>query len=54
MESALLKIEACIRDIELWMLINKLQMNNGKIDVATTPSLLCILFLFVIKLSGAP
>ena len=33
MESALLKIEACIRDIELWMLINKLQMKNGKIDV---------------------
>ena len=33
MESAQLKIEACIRDIELWMLINKLKMNNGKTDV---------------------
>ena len=28
MESARLKIEACIRDIELWRLINKLKMNN--------------------------
>ena len=25
---------ACIRDIELWMLINELKMNNGKSDVA--------------------
>ena len=34
MESAWLKIEACIRDIELWMPINKLRMNNGKTDVS--------------------
>ena len=38
MESARLKIEACIRDIELWMLINKLKMNNGKTDVAVFSS----------------
>ena len=38
MESAQLKIEACIRDIELWMLINKLKMNNGKTDVAVFSS----------------
>ena len=57
MESARLKIEACIHDIELWMLINKLRMNNGKTDVScsfflhtTAPSLPCTLFLIVIKL----
>ena len=38
MVSARLKIEACIRDIELWMLINKLKMNNGKTDVAVFSS----------------
>ena len=38
MESGWLKIEACIRDIELWMLINKLKMNNGKTDVAVFSS----------------
>ena len=38
MESARLEIEACIRDIELWMLINKLKMNNGKTGVAVFSS----------------
>ena len=33
-----LRSEACIRDIELWMLINKLKMNNGKTDVAVFSS----------------
>ena len=41
MESARLKIEACIHDIELWMLINKLKMNNGKTDVAVFSSRYC-------------
>ena len=41
MESARLKIEACIRDIELWMLINKLKMDNGKTDVAGFSSRYC-------------
>ena len=33
MKSARLKMEVCIRDIELWILIKKLKMNNGKIDI---------------------
>ena len=38
MDSARLKIETCIRDVELWMLINKLKMNSGKTDVAVCSS----------------
>ena len=34
MESAKLEIEACIRDVELRMLINKLKKNKGKTDIA--------------------
>ena len=39
--SARLRIEACIRDNELWMLLNKLKMNSGKADVAVFSSRYC-------------
>ena len=38
MESAKLEIEACIRGVELRMLINKLKKNKGKTDIAVFSS----------------